>query len=281
MSGSGDQAAFGADALAALTGAYPARPVRLRHGLAGHALFSLDRLARLADALPTRQVEWNRGDLPVGVRPEDVPRNGLTPGDTVRGIETNGSWMVLKNVEADPDYAALLTDALDALAPVVHPATGTMADAEGFVFLSSPRSVTPFHMDPEHNVLCQLRGTKTMRIYPHGGIVPPEADEAFHAGGHRNLAHEDAFEARAEAFELRVGDAVHVPHTAPHWVENGDGVSVSFSVTWRSEASARIGDLHRMNGWLRARGLSPRPPGGPMDAPKRLAFRALRRLRVA
>ena len=272
---------FAAASLAALADAYPARPVGLRHDLAGHPLFALDRLATLADALPPSQIEWNAGTLPVGVRPEDVPQNGLTPGDTVRTIETNGSWMVMKNVEADADYAALLGETLRALAPAVRPATGAMADAEAFVFLSSPASVTPFHMDPEHNVLCQLRGTKTMRIYPRDGIVTPEADEAFHAGGHRNLAHDEAFEARAEVFDLRAGDAVHVPHTAPHWVQNGEGVSVSFSVTWRSAASARAGDLHRMNGWLRRRGLDPRPPGGPMDTPKLLAFRALRRLRAA
>ena len=272
---------FDAESLSAFADAYPARPAALRHGLADHPLFALPRLAALADALPERLVERNQGDLPVGVRPEDVPPNGLSPGDTVRSIETNGSWMVLKNVETDPDYAALLSETLAALAPAVTPATGPMADAEGFVFLSSPASVTPFHMDPEHNVLCQLRGTKTMRIYARDGIVPPEADEAFHAGGHRNLAYEARFDDASQGFALGPGDAVHVPHTAPHWVKNGAGVSVSFSVTWRSAASARTGDLHRMNGWLRARGLRPRPPGGPLDASKLLAFRALRRLRAA
>ena len=272
---------FSSDSLGRLAAAYPARPVALRHDLSDHPLFRLGRLARLADALPERLVEWNRGDLPVGIAPQDVPENGLTPGATVRGIETNGSWMVLKNVETDPDYAALLSETLDALGPAVRPATGPMANAEGFVFLSSPGSVTPFHMDPEHNVLCQLRGTKTMRIYAREGIVAPEADEAFHAGAHRNLPYDAAFDARSDTFDLGPGDAVHVPHTAPHWVRNGDAVSVSFSVTWRSEASARTGDLHRMNGWLRRRGLRPRAPGGPFDAPKLLAFRALRRAGAA
>ena len=274
-------APFAPEGLAALEAAYPDAPARLSHALADHPLFALERLAVLADALPERQVEWNRGDLAIGMDPGAVPQNGLTPGATVRSIETNGSWMVLKNVEADPDYAALLSETLAALAPAVAPQTGAMVGAEGFVFLSSPGSVTPFHMDPEHNVLCQLRGTKTMRIYEPEGIVAPEAAEAFHAGAHRNLAYEEGFDARSERFDLRAGEAVHVPLTAPHWVKNGEAVSVSFSVTWRSALSARRGDLHRMNGWLRARGLAPRAPGGPADAAKLAGFRALRRLRLA
>jgi hypothetical protein len=28
--------------------------------------------------------------------------------------------------------------------------------------------VTPFHFDPEHNILLQIRGRKTMTIFPAG-----------------------------------------------------------------------------------------------------------------
>ncbi|MEZ5892338.1 MAG: hypothetical protein R3C58_04235 [Parvularculaceae bacterium] len=33
-------------------------------------------------------------------------------------------------------------------------------------FRLSPGAVTPFHMDPEHNILLQIAGEKTFTIYP-------------------------------------------------------------------------------------------------------------------
>lgn len=266
------------EATEAFRAAYPYAPARLSHALADHPLFALDALAGLAERLPDDRMEYNRGDLALDQDPGETPANGLSARETVRTIETNGSWMVMKNVEADPAYAALMADCLACLAPVTDAATGAQHQAEGFVFLSSPSSMTPFHMDPEHNVLCQLRGTKTMAVYPRDGLVAQEVHEAFHLGAHRNLRHEARFDREAETFDLTPGDALHVPLLAPHWVRNGDAVSVSFSITWRSEVSVREGDVHRANAGLRARGLSPRPPGGPWDGAKLAGYRALRKL---
>ena len=261
--------------------AYPWRPARLSHALCDHPLFALGALAGLAERLSEDRLEYNRGDVALDQDPDAVPANGLTPAETVRTIETNGSWMVMKNVEADPAYAALMAACLDALSPVTAAATGPAHQAEGFVFLSSPGSMTPFHMDPEHNVLCQLRGTKTMAVYPRDGLVAQEVREAFHLGAHRNLRHEARFDAEAETFDLGPGDALHVPLLAPHWVRNGEAVSVSFSITWRSGLSVAEADTHRANAWLRGRGVSPRPPGGPWDGAKRAGYKALRRAGLA
>ena len=269
----------------AFANAYPYAPATLRHALADHPLFTLDRLAALTERHPEDRLEYNRGDLGLTQDPDAMPANGLGAAETVRTIEANGSWMVVKNVERDPDYARLMDQCLDALAPVTGPATGPRHQAEAFVFLSSPGSLTPFHMDPEHNVLCQLRGTKTMAVYPRDGLVAQETREAFHLGAHRNLVHEPRFDAEAETFELAAGDALHVPLLAPHWVRNGPEVSVSFSITWRSALSVAEADTHRANAWLRARlgrwGLSPRPPGGPMDGAKRAGYKVLRRAGLA
>ena len=269
------------DATPAFRDAYPYAPARLSHALTDHPLFALERLAGLAERLPKDRLEYNRGDLALDQDPDATPANGLTPAETVRTIETNGSWMVMKNVEADTEYAALMVDCLVCLAPVTSVATGAQHQAEGFVFLSSPGSMTPFHMDPEHNVLCQLRGTKTMAVYPRDGLVAQETHEAFHLGAHRNLRHEDRFDAAAQTFDLAPGDALHVPLLAPHWVRNGPEVSVSFSITWRSAVSVREADVHRANAELRSRGLSPRPPGGRWDGAKLAGYRALRRLGAA
>ena len=275
---------FDEEARAIFAGAYPDAPVKLHHGLAGHPLLAIDALAGLAERMPAASVEYNLGKLPLGVRAEDTPSNGLSLGETIRTIESNGSWAVLKNVERDAAYGALLDAALAELAPIVDARTGAMLNREAFIFLSSPGSVTPFHMDPEHNILLQIRGEKVMTVFPAGDpeLVPAVQSESFHAGGHRNLDWRDDFRERGTAVKLLPGDAIHVPVKAPHFVENGGAVSISLSVTWRSERSVAESELHGLNALLRRRGL---PVGRISAAPerqgaRRLAYRIMRKLGV-
>ena len=73
---------------------------------------------------------------------------------------------------------------------------------------------------------------------------------------------------------------MHVPVKAPHFVENGPAVSVSLSVTWRSERSVAEGELHSFNALLRRRKL---PVGTVSDRPekqsvRRLVYRVMRKL---
>jgi Cupin-like domain len=262
---------------------YPEKSGKLLHALVDHPLMTLDSLAGLAVRMRPETVEYNRGDLPVGVAADAVIGNGLSIAETIRGIETNGSWMVLKFIEQDDVYRALLDEALDELLPIVRPCTGAMLKREGFIFISSPNAVTPFHFDPEHNILMQLRGTKTMTVFPADDeeIVAGTEHERFHLGGHRNTPWRDEFAAKGQAFDLAPGDAIYVPVKAPHWVKNGPATSISLSVTWRSEWSYAEADARGMNAVLRRAGLNPRAPGRypAQNRAKALGYRAVRRLK--
>lgn len=249
--------AFDYTAQEILAASYPDNPATLTHMLCDHPLLTLTALAELAARLPHDSIEYNRGDLPLGIRQEDLPANGLNVSETIRTIERNKSWAVLKNVEREAHYSDLLDTALEDIRPAIEVRTGKMLHREAFIFISSPRSVTPFHMDPEHNILLQIRGEKTMTIFPAADVetVPPEQSEAFARGGNRNLVWDDRFLDRGMAVHLVAGDAVLVPVKAPHFVQNGDAVSVSLSVTWRSVRSIAEGELHSLNATLRARSL--------------------------
>ncbi len=277
-------AAFPESSLATLAGAYPNAACGLRHELCAHPLLALERLVTLGVRLPPASVEYNSGNLPIGVAPADVPKPSLSIGDTIRSIEENGSWMVLKRIEQDADYAALLRDVLAEIAPIVAHASGPMLTLQGFIFISSPNAVTPFHFDPEHNILCQIRGRKVMTLFParDEAIVPQRFHEGYHTGGHRNLVWDEGFATKGVPHPLGPGDAVHVPVMSPHWVQNGDAVSISLSVTWRSAWSYEEADAHAFNNWLRRFGLHPaRPRALPQhNRMKALAWRALRRMGV-
>ena len=278
------QPAFPPAAHTAFAALYPNMPGKLTHALTGHPLLTLDALAALAETLPADSIEYNPGDLPIGIAPEAVPQSELGVVETIRTIARAGSWVALKRIEQHPDYAALLHDALAELRDVVEPRTGAMMQLEGFVFITSPGGVTPFHFDPEHNILLQIMGHKTMRLFPIEDEVlfSAEVHEKYHLGmHHRNLPWQDAFATKGEAITIHPGEAIHVPVKAPHWVQNGDEASVSLSVTWRSQWSYAEADARAFNHLLREAGFAPASPG-PFPAQNRAkayAYRAVRKLK--
>ncbi|MBX7501848.1 cupin-like domain-containing protein [Qipengyuania sp. YG27] len=260
--------------------AYPETPHVLRHTLQDDPRMALDALAELAEALPESSIEYNRGNLPIGVDGKPGATD-LAIGETIRHIATSDSWAVLKNIEQAPSYRALLMDLLDELRPVISATTGELLTPQGFIFVSSPDAVTPYHFDPEHNILLQLKGSKVMTQFPAGDAryAPDEVHESYHLGGPRELPWNDAFLAEGTPFAIGPGEAVFVPVMAPHFVRNGPESSISLSITWRSEWSYAEAGARCFNGTVRKFGLTPRPPGRwPVrNQAKSLAYRAWRK----
>mgnify|MGYP001162055241 FL=1 len=266
--------------------AYPAAPAKLTHTLLGHDLLTVEALVSLAEALPADEIEHNPGALPIGIKPADVPKAALSVSETIRKIGEAGSWVVLKRIEQVPAYREFLHAILSELRDLVEPQTGAMMQLEGFVFISSPGAVTPFHFDPEHNILLQIRGSKVMTVFPveDEAMFSAKVHEDFHLGlHHRNLSWFDGYADKGIPISIGPGEAIHVPVKAPHWVQNGDEPSISLSITWRSDWSYAEADARAFNHVLRKVGLRPASPG-PFPARNRakaLGWRVMRKLRGA
>ncbi len=198
-----------------------------------HPLFTLPRLIELARRLPEQYVEYNAGNIPVSIDSRLTPRNGLSIEETIRRIEEHCSWMVLKRVEQDPEYKEFLNQCLDDVQEYSEPLDPGMMDRAGAIFISSPSSVTPYHLDAEYNFLLQVRGVKTLHVFDAAdrSILSEEELEERSAAKvvHRNLVFKDEYQQKAMVFELKPGSALHVPSMDPHWVQNGPNVSISFS----------------------------------------------------
>ena len=276
------QRVFGDETRRQFDSSYPEQAGLFDHAMASHELLTLEALAKLGTALPEKSVEYNPGDLPVGIKPEDVPGNVLTIGDTIRQIDQSASWAVLKNIEQVPEYRALLLSLLAEIRPILERKTGQMLKPQGFIFVSSPGAVTPYHFDPEHNILLQLRGEKWMTTFPAGDprFAADEIHEGYHLGGHRNLVWQDEFETEGTRHHLIPGKAIFVPVMAPHYVQNGPEPSISLSITWRSDWSFEEADARAFNGWLRKRGVTPKAPGRfpARNKAKAFAWRVLRKI---
>lgn len=242
-----------------LVDSFAERPFAVRHNLVDHPLLTLDAIADLADRLPEDHVEHHLGDVPEIAPGGAAQKLDATPGEIARGIESNGCWMVIKQIHKDPAYRDLVEQSLDEVVPHVAHKEGGYTRQEGFIFLSAPNSVTPSHLDPEHNLLLQIRGTKQMTV---GGFPDPEMRhrevERYFGGGHRNI---EELPVDSRTFDMAPGDGVYVPIYAPHLVHNGPQVSISFSITFFTELSERDQAVYSVNSRLRRLGLSPSDPG--------------------
>ena len=275
------QDVFPAESRAQFAANYPEVPHILRHSLGSHDLLTLDALADLAGSLPESSIEYNRGDLPIGV--DGKPGGtGMSIGETIRHIATSNSWAVLKNIEQVDRYNGLLMRLLNELRTEIEAKTGAMLRPQGFIFISSPNAVTPYHFDPEHNILLQIKGSKVMTQFPAGDAkyAPDEVHEGYHSGGARELTWSDDLSEGGTEYAIASGEALFVPVMAPHFVRNGPTSSISLSITWRSDWSFEEADARGLNRLLRKAGFTPTAPGRwpASNKPKAYAFRALRKV---
>lgn len=257
------------------------RPFTIKHNLVNHPLLTLPSLIELSRRLPESNIRYNRGDIPAGQQIYTAPKTDLSIEETIRQIEQCRSWMVIRFVEQDPIYRDLLDQCLDEIQPLSDRITPGMFKREGFIFITSPGSVTPFHADPEHNFLLQIRGRKSASLFDVSDrtIVSEESLERYSSGEPFKGEFKDEYQQKAFAFDLGPGDGLHFPQNWPHWVKNGNEVSISFSITFRSAKSERTSIIYNVNHSLRRRGFNPTPYGkSPLrDAAKFHAFRAARR----
>ena len=251
----------------------------LKHSLAGNPLFTLSRLVELAKNLPRDHIEFNSGKVAVGVKPEDVPKIDMAPEDVIRSIETANAWMVIKRVEVDPDYRAVLETFVREANIAAGRPENEFSEVEGFIFVSSAKATTPFHIDAEENILIQLHGDKSVRTFDNGDrtLVTEETMEIA-PSTHRNKPYEDWYESRATLHHLKPGDALHMPYMMPHWVSTGESYSISMAMTWKTPEVLRLNKIRWMNGTLRRFGLPQRPPGvsPSLDAAKVVTHDAVR-----
>lgn len=261
---------------------YPLRHFGITHDLVGHPLLQLPRLIELTRELDRDRIEYNSGKVAVNQKAEETPLVDLPPDEVVRQIETAGAWMVLKRVESVPAYRELLEQALLSMARRLgHESLDAagFSDIEGYIFVSSANSTTPFHCDNEDNLFVQVHGPKFFHLFDNEdrALVSEELLESA-PSKHRNLPYEERFEERAKVYQLKPGEGVFVPYQVPHWVRTGDSHSISMAITWKSRPVVRRNKLIFMNAWLREKGFPQAAPGRKpaLDGLKVAAYTAMR-----
>ena len=247
---------------------------RIRHNFDHHPLMQLPRLAQLAhELILTRQCRFIR---PGSTQTSEFFHTSEAPdkrsiNDVFDRIDQPGSWVALYDIQSDPLYAAFLHQVLASALPLIEAEQQGVFRIAGFIFISAPPSVTPFHIDRENNFWLQIRGRKVMTVFDHRDrlVVPAKEVEEFIV--HRSLGNvrlNAALRDRGKDFDVGPGDGVYFPSTSPHmtqtstdWVSPGDGVSISVGVNFYTDFTRHQARVHQANRILRKLGITPTFPG--------------------
>jgi hypothetical protein len=257
------------------------------HALSGHPLFQLPRLVELArETAQTRPSDlyYDAGVTDIGERWGASPC-ALPIDETMRRIETCNAWIILKYAEKNPAYAKLLDACMsDILEVSGRQLRKFMRRCEVIVFITSPRRLTTYHIDSECNFLLQLRGRKQINVFRADDreVLPEEEIERFWTVDSNAAVYKPHLQHHAAVIDLEPGRGIHIPINAPHWLQNGDDVSISVSINYHPWESER-GNIYCLNYHLRKLKLKPTPPfkSPALDAIKRPAGEVIRRIRWA
>lgn len=245
-----------------------------KHTFHEHPLMQLPELAQLAKKLvATKQCRFIQpgSDLTTPFFHGDADPQGRTIDEVFRRIEEPGSWVALYNVETDPVYRGFLDEVIASMRPLVEREQPGIFNVGGFIFISAPPSVTPFHIDRENNFWLQVKGRKVMNVWnpdDRVAVSGRDRDEFIVYATLDNVKLHDGLRERSHEFNVGAGDGVYFPSTSPHmthsdpgWTTPGDGVSVSIGVVFYTDVTRRHAYVHAVNLQLRRLGLTPTEPG--------------------
>jgi len=258
-------------------------PFAVSHNLGGHPLFALPRLTELAKtlwALAGSKVLFQEGGAAFDNRWDEIPKKALSFINGIRDIQRSGSWVLLKSVQEDPEYQ----ECVDLCVGELSELTGVDLKREitwidGYIFIASPGAVTPHHIDHESNFLLQVHGEKNFNVCDPNdrSVLFEEEIEKYYAGDLSAATFKPASQEKAYVFEMKPGSGAHIPSKGPHWVQNNDQYSVSFSINFCMRETDVRSRIYQCNHSLRQLGFVPTPPG--RSAVKdRLKIMALARL---
>jgi len=242
-------------------------PFGLSHGLGEHPLFKIPRLVELAGLLWSKgggRVTFQSGDVQEDIRWDQAPRKRMSVVEALRNIETSGSWVLLKGAQEDPEYRTLMETCFDEVERLSgRRLRNDISWMDSYIFIASPNSVTPHHIDHECNFLLQIHGEKDISICDprDRSMLTDEEIESYYLGDLSAAKMKPDSHRKATVYHLSPGKGVHLPVRAPHWVKNGNTYSVSYSIHFFLHSEDRKARVYQVNHYLREMNLKPVAPG--------------------
>jgi hypothetical protein len=238
------------------------------HTLANHSLFERNRLIELARSGLTqhgsRSVRWQTSDASVNAGwrvPLYEQVDQVT--EAIANLHRSNSWVLLYSVQRDPEFRALLNQVMAEIQSFTRLQQAEITWQDAYVFLASPNSITPYHIDHEATFLFQIVGNRLAHIWdPNDRSILTDAEiERYYIGDMNAATYRVENQTKAKVYELSAGNGVHHPVRAPHWFKNGETHSIALGVHFCIRSFDQQAKIYQFNHCLRQLGLRPTTPG--------------------
>lgn len=234
-------------------------PLELGHALVDEPMLSLESIASLAAELGPESISFERAQKGLVADTADVEFAPADVAAQILELAAGDSWFTLLNIEHVDGYRRLVDRILESLAGASGLPPEVMRRRMGFVFASSPRSVTSAHFDIEQSVMFQLAGERTLGFGRFSDAAHRQHEiDRYWSGSFGRL------EAMPEhVSEVAVGPGVgcYIPPYTPHWLTNGDSLSLSLTLTFFERSNEDESMAQAFNARLGRRGVPTRPYG--------------------
>lgn len=252
-----------------------AAPIRLQHRMVETGFFTDESLAEIIDHYPvesyslismgafSRERKWRIGRV-----------EGLSGAELIEVVKGNPLWLNLRGIDkVDSRFAQLFETFIAELNGDV-PGLGAFASSMGLL-ISGPSTHVDYHADLPGQSLWQIRGEKTVSVYPS---TPPYISERqledIVYDRIEKLHYDPVYDNDATVLPLAPGEMLHWPLNAPHRVDNGPMLNVSVTTEYMTQQIKRLNQMNLANAILRRR-LRMRASGRPTEGLRYKAKAAL------
>jgi hypothetical protein len=252
-------------------------PIDFGHNLHTLGLFELDSLRALAEKYKDHKSDYmvaSSASAP-DQKFRSVKTPDLTPSQAVERLESEPFRILLKRPQNyDPRFQKLLSELTEQVISLSGELkSDRIVRLESSIFLTSAKTLTPFHFDPSSVFFFQIAGDKIYHLYPPAALTEPELEQ-FYFRGMVDIAQVDLNRrdtGQEHVFNLSAGKGLHQPQNAPHWVETSGDISISYSFFFETLAARKMNRARGFNYYMRKVGTEPTTPG---THPRLDAFKA-------
>ncbi len=200
-------------------------PFMFTHHLGDHPLFEIPRLVELASTILKSEKESHRKPT---LSPDDlIPFDGVFFGtgkvkarmkwgdmiakeketllEQMSNIQESDSWLLLYSVQRDPEYKALLHQVVDELEELTGiPLRKDITTLDAYIFVASPHSITPYHIDHESTFLFQIHGERDANLFNQyeNSILTDQELEEFYVGDLSAANYREEYQSKAYVYEM-------------------------------------------------------------------------------
>ena len=257
------------------------------HSLHTHELFSTDSIIQLLDTLPreflqcyTMVADADRKDSVKAVNPDNSSGAELYEAAN-RGM----FWFNLKRLEEfDYVYQQMVNQMYDMLIQRCPDQLVGLHEYSVDMLITSAGAHTHYHIDRGPSSLWHIAGTKHVWVYPEmdfNFISQTDMEAVFTGQMLEYIPYNKDFDGNSEYCELKPGQAVWWPNSAPHRVENND-LCISLNFSHKTRSSVKRFNIQRANHYL-MRPLGVKNPcvceSGVAAEVKELSYRAINKIR--